>query len=205
MLEFLLGIYALFVGFTSRLEVTSPVPLTEIRSNKKKALYAFWHNRIFYFLYLFRKSGIAIPISTHRDGAAIARIARRFGFNVIPGSSTRGSIGVLNGILDYLARDRAVAVTPDGPRGPKYSIQDGILFASYKSKTPIRASAWYAKHVILFRSWDNFILPLPFNTFCLAISEEIRVDSKEDMLAKKVLLKKYLDKVTYETENRFKK
>lgn len=205
MLEHILGAYALLVGWTSRLEVISPIPLQEIQDNKKKSLYAFWHNRIFYFLYLFRKSGIAIPISTHRDGAAIARIAKKFGFNVISGSSTRGSIAVLNGILDYLEKDRAVAVTPDGPRGPKYSIQDGILFAAYKSQTPIRASAWYAKHVILFKSWDNFILPLPFNTFRLVISDEISVLSKTDMETKKELLKNIMDKVTYETEKRFEK
>jgi len=183
--EKIFEVYVLFVGLTSKMTYEGNLPLTEIIANSSKALYAFWHNRIFYFLYLFRKSRIAIPISTHKDGAAIARVAQKFGFNVIPGSSTRGSISVLTGILDFLSSNHAVSITPDGPRGPKYSIQDGILFAAYKSKTPMRAAVWHAKHVIIFKSWDSFILPLPFNSFHIIISDPIEVNSKDDIPPKK--------------------
>lgn len=201
--EFFFVVYIRFVGMTSKLIVKQPELLKKY-SKKQKILLAFWHNRIFYFLYLFRKTLIATPISQHKDGEFIANIAKKFKIIPIRGSTTRGGVKVLRGMLDFLNQAVPVSITPDGPRGPKYVIQPGILYVALKSQKPIVAGSWYAKHVKIFSSWDNFILPLPFNTFYVVFSEPISIKSETEFEEKKKILKEEMDRITNETEQYFK-
>jgi lysophospholipid acyltransferase (LPLAT)-like uncharacterized protein len=201
----LLSFYLLFAGWTSRRIFKGPRPPEELVKNDRKQLYVFWHNRIFYFTYLYRHLGIAVPISLHRDGRLIARVARRLGHRVIDGSTSKGGANALSGLISTLSAGRSAAVTPDGPRGPKYSMKEnGLFYAAFKTGTPIMAAAWYAKNVVEFKSWDNFILPLPFTTFYVAMSDELYVKSEAEIPAAKEELKRRLDSVTEETERHFK-
>jgi lysophospholipid acyltransferase (LPLAT)-like uncharacterized protein len=201
----LVAVYLSFVGWTSRYHLESPWTLEELRSAGKngRRVYAFWHNRIAYFCWLFRGTGISIPISTHRDGRLIAAVARRFGYGIIEGSTSREPVRVLKSILSSIARGTTVAITPDGPRGPLYSLQDGLFFSAWKSGVPIVGGAWYAKHVVRFKSWDRFILPLPFNTFIVKFTKAFDIPSREAIPGIKIAFKEEFDRITNETETYF--
>jgi lysophospholipid acyltransferase (LPLAT)-like uncharacterized protein len=200
----LIYIYMIITGKTSRVILKPGIETGPLRKNDHKTIFALWHNRIFFFCYYFRGTGTAIPISLHKDGKLIADVALKLGYRVISGSTSRGSVKVLSSMISVLEQDRFLAITPDGPRGPKYSIQDGLFYAALKTGAPIIGAAWSAKYVKIFNSWDRFVLPLPFNTFYVTTTPEIRVCSKEEIPEKKALLKQYMDGITDEAEKYFK-
>lgn len=129
---------------------------------------ALWHNRLLLLPHVIRhylpqRHGAAL-ISASRDGALLADIVQRFGFDVVRGSSSRKGVAAMLQLADVMANGRDAVITPDGPRGPAYETGPGIVFLAQKSGAavvPINmeySSCWRLK------SWDRFILPRPFST-----------------------------------------
>jgi hypothetical protein len=128
---------------------------------------ALWHNRLLLLPfviknYLPQRRGAAL-ISPSRDGALLADLVERFGFEVVRGSSSRKGAAAIRQLADVIASGRDVVITPDGPRGPAYQLDQGIVFLAQISGAgvvPINmeySSCWRVK------SWDRFILPKPFS------------------------------------------
>jgi lysophospholipid acyltransferase (LPLAT)-like uncharacterized protein len=128
---------------------------------------AIWHNRLLVLPFVLRRlfpqrHGAAL-ISPSRDGAWIAALVERIGFDTVRGSSSRQGVGAMLQLADVLASGRDVVITPDGPRGPAYELGPGIILLAQKSAAfvfPLNmeySSCWRAK------SWDRFILPRPFS------------------------------------------
>jgi len=202
---FILASYIFFVGITSKFILDSPFNLSFLKDKKKRKIFAFWHNRIFWFCWMFRNTGISIPVSTHRDGKFIAKVARLFGYRIIEGSSSKNPVKVLKNIISDLEKGYTVAVTPDGPKGPLYSFKEGLLYAAFKTKTPVICATWYARYVVRFKSWDRFILPLPFNTFYVKYTDEYNINSNKKIEYFKEIIQSELVKISRETEEYFKK
>jgi len=128
---------------------------------RERCLYAFWHETLL-FATLFPTTRVHVLISQHADGEFIAQVCRHLRIGVIRGSSTRGGAG---GVWDMLALARRshLAITPDGPRGPRRRVQLGTIFVAAKTGLPIVpfgvgfARAWRA------RSWDRFAVPYPYS------------------------------------------
>ena len=128
---------------------------------------ALWHNRLLLISFVLKKFFPQRPgaglISASRDGDLIADVTRRFGFDVVRGSSSRMGANALRELEDILASGRHVLITPDGPRGPAYQLGPGIIFLAQKARVPIvpvnmeYSSCWRVK------SWDRFIIPKPFS------------------------------------------
>jgi lysophospholipid acyltransferase (LPLAT)-like uncharacterized protein len=129
---------------------------------------ALWHNRLLLLphvirRYLPQRQGAAL-ISASRDGAFLADIVQRFGFDVVRGSSSRKGVAAMLQLADVMANGRDAVITPDGPRGPAYEIGPGIVFLAQKSGAAVvPINMEYAKCWRL-KSWDRFILPRPFST-----------------------------------------
>ncbi|HEY5035689.1 MAG TPA: lysophospholipid acyltransferase family protein [Chthoniobacterales bacterium] len=128
---------------------------------------ALWHNRLLLLPfvikhYLPQRRGAAL-ISPSRDGALLADLVERFGFEVVRGSSSRKGAAAIRQLAEVIASGRDVVITPDGPRGPAYQLDQGIVFLAQISGAavvPINmeySSCWRVK------SWDRFILPKPFS------------------------------------------
>ncbi len=128
---------------------------------------ALWHNRLLLLpfvikRYLPQRRGAAL-ISPSGDGALLADLVERFGFEVVRGSSSRKGAAAIRQLADVIANGQDVVITPDGPRGPSYELGQGIVFLAQLSGAavvPINmeySSCWRVK------SWDRFILPKPFS------------------------------------------
>ncbi len=128
---------------------------------------ALWHNRLLLLpfvikRYLPERRGAAL-ISASRDGALLADLVERFGFEVVRGSSSRKGASAIRQLAEVIAHGKDVVITPDGPRGPTYELGQGIIFLAQQSGAevvPINmeySSCWRLK------SWDRFILPKPFS------------------------------------------
>ncbi len=175
----------MFIGKTSRKSFINHEIREKFAEQKIPIIYAFWHNRLLYLSYLYRKKFAGVIVSQHKDGDYIAEVMKKCKLTAIRGSSTRRGLEALVEIISYIKKGFDIAFTPDGPKGPKYKIKEGVLLAALKTGFPIVPICWNAKRKIIFSSWDNFILPLPFNRFIVAYGKPIYVKSKKDMNKKK--------------------
>ena len=137
------------------------------RPTNEAVIGAVWHNRLLILPMVLRRflperRGAAL-ISASRDGAWIAGLVKKVGFDAVRGSSSRQGVTAVLQMADVLASGRDVVIAPDGPRGPAYQIGQGIVFLAQKSGAPVfpvhleYSSYWRVK------SWDRFFLPRPFS------------------------------------------
>ncbi|NPA15774.1 MAG: lysophospholipid acyltransferase family protein, partial [Deferribacteres bacterium] len=144
-----------------------------------KAIYAFWHNRFFPLIMENRGSGVVVLVSQSRDGDLIDAVLRRFGFNTVRGSSSKGAVSALKALVKEIERGRSVAIMPDGPRGPRYEVKEGVVALSRLTGVPIvPVSVVYSSYWEL-NSWDRFMIPRPFSKVVIGYGEPFLV--KRDM------------------------
>ena len=141
---------------------------------------AFWHNRtalMAYFYERYCRGRVAMTfISRSRDGQFMTDVAARFGIKAVRGSSSRhGTSAMLAAIRASKDEKVDLVITPDGPRGPVYQIQPGLIRLAQATQRPIVAVTYELKWKHRLRSWDGFHVPLPFSTCRLVTSDRIMV------------------------------
>lgn len=142
----------------------------------KNVIFAFWHGRQFLLFHCYRGSGIVIPASESRDGEIQASILKRFGFEVVRGSSKRKGDRALLGLVDALRKGKNIALAVDGPRGPRYEAKQGVAYLAGKLDKPIVPVVTSAKRYwILEKIWDRYLLPVPFTQGVVMYGEPIIV------------------------------
>jgi len=163
--------------------------LPKQRLQNKPYIIAFWHGKLLMqpFIYnkLRSKPKVATMISEHFDGEIISKIIRYFHFESIRGSTKKGAIKVLKESFTKVNQGYDIAITPDGPRGPRYSIADGIVSIAQKKDMPIVACNFYASSFWRLKSWDGFMIPKPFSTIYLFAEEPFEVKGLDKEEAKK--------------------
>jgi lysophospholipid acyltransferase (LPLAT)-like uncharacterized protein len=130
------------------------------------AIGAAWHNRLLILpmvlrRFLPKRRGAAL-ISASRDGAWIAELVKRVGFDVVRGSSSRQGVTAVMQMGDVLASGSDVVIAPDGPRGPVYQLGAGIIYLAQKSGAPVYPINIEYSSYWRVESWDRFFLPRPF-------------------------------------------
>jgi hypothetical protein len=163
---------------TWRIRVVHHEPLEALRERRAPLAFAFWHGQMLPLLYQHRDEGVAILISSHRDGEIITRIGHRFGYRSVRGSTSRGGGRALLGLVRELEQGGEVAVTPDGPRGPAERFAPGALIAAQRSGAWIVPVAAAADRAWRLRSWDRFLIPKPFARVTVAYGEPTQVAAK---------------------------
>ncbi|PRM92048.1 hypothetical protein CJ672_06585 [Arcobacter cryaerophilus gv. occultus] len=166
------------------------------KDDKEPFILCMWHgdllSQIFNYGHFRKAWVIKALISENRDGEMIAKIAKLFNCGSIRGSSSKGAAKVLINTIKELKSGIDVAITPDGPRGPRYSIADGIVAISQKSGKNIRCFNAIPSRYWQFKSWDKFVLPKPFGKIDFYISEPFSVKDMELEDAKSLIKTKML-------------
>ena len=144
---------------------------------------ALWHNRLLIFPLVLRRffpdrRGAAL-ISASRDGDLLTDAIRRFGYNVVRGSSSRMGTSAILQLTEELATGRDVVITPDGPRGPVYKLGPGVVFLAQKSGASVLPMNLEYSGCWRLGSWDRFIIPKPFSTVRVLIGQPQHVKSTE--------------------------
>lgn len=150
------------IGRTMRWQSTGDSHLDDIYKSGKRAIFTFWHGRIFPATYYWRNRGIVVMTSMSRDGEPIAQCIQRFGFGAARGSSSAGWLRALAEMAWEIRHGRDAAFTVDGPRGPRYEAQQGPILLARKTGAAIFCFHISMKNRIQLRSWDEFQIPLPF-------------------------------------------
>jgi hypothetical protein len=191
---------ALIYGFIRCLAATVRFELDSGSGNlagapNEKMIFAIWHNRLSLCLVLYQRylasrmpeRRMAAMVSASKDGGLLARILELFGVEPVRGSSSRRGPQALRELITWGERGFDLAITPDGPRGPCYVVQEGVISAAQLTGLPIVPAAYHLNWKIRLKSWDRFQVPLPFARCRIKIGEVIRVprdasDSEREIL-----------------------
>ena len=144
-----------------------------------KPIHAFWHGRILPGAVYFKRRGIVVITSENFDGEWIARIISKFGYGTARGSSSRGAMKAMLQLMRDV-RDRPVAFTLDGPRGPARVAQPGAVWLSKASGQPIIPFHLESDRHWSLRSWDRTQIPKPFARVALAFAPPLLVPRDAD-------------------------
>jgi lysophospholipid acyltransferase (LPLAT)-like uncharacterized protein len=128
--------------------------------------------------YRFRGLGIVVMISRNRDGEYIARIIKRFGYEVARGSSSKGSHAATVEILRSIKGGRDVGLSIDGPRGPRYVAKPGAAYLARKSGNPVVPFSISVEKKWMMNSWDHFQIPKPYSRAIVLVGNPIYVHEK---------------------------
>jgi lysophospholipid acyltransferase (LPLAT)-like uncharacterized protein len=147
------------------------------------AIYCVWHNRLplcmmVYHEYIKKRNrtlGMAAMVSASKDGAFLSTILECFKVQPVRGSSSRRGPQALLELTTWAEREHDLAITPDGPRGPCYVVQDGIMALSQLTGLPIVPVSYYVNWKIRLKTWDRFQIPLPFARCEITIEKPVRV------------------------------
>ena len=144
-------------------------------------LCAFWHNRLLGPILPHRGRGTGVLISRSRDGELISRLVEGFGYVGLRGSTSRGGASALRAVLQHLDRGLDIAVTPDGPKGPRYQVQQGLAYLAVRTGLPVVPIGVGMSRKAVFSSWDRFQVPLPFGTIQLVYAEPLRFGPSQEL------------------------
>lgn len=159
----------------------------------KPFILAFWHRHLLLMPYAYRGRRISVLVSQSRDGELIARTVARLGIDSSRGSSSRGGMAGMRALLRKAAGGWDIAFTPDGPRGPLREVQPGVILAAAATGLPIQPVAIAASRAKLLRSWDRFLVPLPFSRVHFVYGEPLAVERRGNLEAATAELKRRLD------------
>ena len=167
---------------------------------------AIWHSRILIFGYIYRHTPAAVLVSRSEDGEIIARVLKSQGFDPVRGSTNRGGLRALAVLIKRVRRGQTAVITPDGPRGPRYRVQPGVITLAKKTGVPILPMTYSAAHRHVFASWDRFLLPRPFTRCRVVYGKPVYVPEKAGPKAEekgRIQLESELRRITEEADRQF--
>jgi len=128
--------------------------------------FCMWHDHIVLAVFSLKTFNLAGLISQHRDGGYLADSVMIAGIQPVRGSTSRGGLEAVREILSL--PDLHLAMTPDGPRGPRREMKEGIIYISSRSGRPVVPTALLAdRYWSVPGSWTNMIIPKPFSRVLL--------------------------------------
>jgi len=172
-----------------------------------QVILAFWHGRLLMVTQVYPRKGLTALISLSKDGELIARTMGRLGVRSVRGSTSRGSLGGVKGLLKAARHGRDLVITPDGPRGPGMSAQAGIIQIASRTGLPIIPLSFNVDRKRVFNSWDSFLLPKLFarGVFVAAEPQYVAQGAGDDEMEEaRVRLESTLRELTERADNFFK-
>jgi lysophospholipid acyltransferase (LPLAT)-like uncharacterized protein len=172
------SIFIRFLYITNKKRFHAPSTLGD-----EPFIMACWHGELLMIPYAYtkyRKSPyVKLLISEHFDGNLIAKTLNFFGFDTVRGSTTRGGIKALLKSIKELKSGYDLGITPDGPKGPRHEVSDGIVVMAQKADVKVVLVEIKPSSYWQLNSWDKFIIPKPFGTIEYYISDLIDISSMD--------------------------
>ena len=172
-------------------------------------IFCLWHNRLGLSMTMWERfgrknihsSGLAALISASHDGGVLARALHYFKVEAVRGSSSRRGAQALLELTSYTDRGYSIAITPDGPRGPRYVVQDGIIALAQLSGSPILPVSTHLRWKLTIKSWDRFQIPLPFARCEVRIGMPLKVPRELTDAEREVLKRELQERMRAITED----
>jgi len=151
--------------------------IQKLNSKNQNYVLAFWHGTMLLPWYLHGSPDVVALTSKSKDGDILAKILRKWKFNVVRGSSSTGGDVALDTMVDYAKNKSSIAITPDGPRGPRHQFKAGAVVIAKKATIPLILVGIGLKRKQLLSNWDKFEIPIFFTKAVAIYSEPVFVNS----------------------------
>lgn len=171
------------LGRTVRWREVVPDKTRALLDRSEPVILAFWHGRLLMIPIAYLRAGrrhVDVLISEHGDGELISQGIRHFGFGSVRGSSRRGALRGMRELIRRLRAGGDFAFTPDGPRGPAFTVQPGVVDLARRAGYPILPVTFAARRGYTFSSWDQFFIPYPFTRGAFCWGEPLHVGADEE-------------------------
>lgn len=185
---------------TLRLAVVGEEHRSAVHALGKKPLHAIWHQRMIGGILAHRGAGYVTMASKSDDGEIIATFLALWGFKAARGSSSKGGDLAVLEFLEALQGAPGGALTPDGPRGPARRCKRGILTLAEQGNMLILPSSSSSTHPKFLRSWDRFLVPLPFSRCVVVFSPALERKEGEGEAEFLARAERAIDAVTSEAD-----
>jgi len=196
--------YVRFVHATTRWTKVGHETPEKFWAEGRPMIGCFWHNRMLLMPFIWPTGRpVSMLISRHGDGLLISAIIRRFGVDTIAGSSSRGGTDALRAMLATLRAGVTIAVTPDGPRGPRMRATAGVVHAARLARAPLIPVSLATSRRKVLRSWDRFLLAWPFGNGVFVWGKPIEVSpdaGETEIEAVRLALEAELNRVSAEAD-----
>jgi lysophospholipid acyltransferase (LPLAT)-like uncharacterized protein len=163
LVPFLSAMVIRLLAFSMRLEILGEERPRDFWQRGENLIFAFWHDQLMLMVKCYRGPGAKILISSSKDGEIIARVMNRFGLGSVRGSSTRGGRAAFREMVALGREAVDLVFTPDGPRGPRHRLKEGVVQLARITRRPVIPVAFACSRGYRFGSWDRFLLPFPFS------------------------------------------
>lgn len=166
------------VGWTLRYKIDG---LEQMRGKfvNEPVIFALWHNRIFAMPYvkpiLSENREVCVLTSASKDGAILETAVKSFGLTAVRGSSSRRGAAALVALRRKLKSDATVTITPDGPKGPVYKVQAGVVKLAQASGASIVVVSVNFSRCWRLKTWDRFCVPKPFSKVMVKLEDGIEI------------------------------
>ncbi len=202
-----LGVYALLRRWMSTLDyqkmLYDPTVDPIDPGFQPPVIYAFWHEYIPCPIYLRPHCRVAMLISRHRDADWLGEAARHMGFRIIRGSTSRGGSAAIRELV-RASRQMSLAITPDGPRGPRRRVAQGCVYLASRLQVPLVVFGVGYDRPWRVPTWDRFAIPRPYSRARVVMSPALRIpaDLDRDSLERhRQLIEAVLHRLTDEAED----
>jgi lysophospholipid acyltransferase (LPLAT)-like uncharacterized protein len=182
---FFIWLIARLLLATVRLRVLHAERLALARESGGPLLFAFWHGRQLALFKANPERELAVMTSLSRDGQMQSLVCRRFGLQVVRGSSSRAALTGLLALGRKLRAGVSIGLAVDGPKGPVFEAKPGICALAQQADMPIvPITVGFASSWLLSKTWDQFRIPKPFTRAVVAYGEPIRLARRADTKAR---------------------
>jgi len=171
--------------------------------SERTRIYLFWHEYILAPLYLRPHCDLAMLLSRHQDAEVLARVAHHMGFVCVRGSTNRGGAAALLEMKRH-GKHMHLAITPDGPRGPRRQLSPGAVFLAAKLGVPIVPMGFGYDRPRRMNSWDKFAVPRPLSRVRCVLGPEIFVPAdlaRAELEVRRQGVEQFLTDLTLEAED----
>lgn len=193
LLPFIGAMMIRLIYLTTRKKFHPPVSVPQ-----EPCVIGFWHGDLLMQPFVYRnwrkKGKIAVMISDHFDGELLTKTMRYFGLETVRGSTRKGAARALLQAIKKVREGYDLGLTPDGPKGPRFSVSEGIIAIAQKTDSPIILQNCVPQKYWQLGSWDRFVIPKPFCRIDFYCSEAFKVTGMQMEEAKQLIHDKLMNK-----------
>lgn len=199
LIAFIASLYIRLVFITGQWKFENSETIEDYVKQGKPFIASFWHGHLLMIACIWkRKTPLYVLISNHRDGRIISKTVEHFGIGTIKGSTNKQGFEAARQILHALKQNASIAITPDGPRGPREQVSDGILQMARLAQVDILPIAYSCKPMKCLRSWDKFRVALPFCKGVIVIGDPVAPE--KDIEKARACLQRAMDKIVLSSD-----
>ncbi|MFT5733235.1 MAG: lysophospholipid acyltransferase (LPLAT)-like uncharacterized protein [Planctomycetota bacterium] len=156
---------------------------TGVLDSPEGCIPVLWHGRMATAASAFAGTRATVLVSASGDGSLADMLLKRLGYGTLRGSTAKGGARAIREMRGLLASGTPVAITPDGPRGPRHNVNRGAAFLAKATGRPVLPIGFGVSRALRLGSWDRFTIPLPFSRVTVAFGEPLDVPRDSDEAA----------------------